>query len=652
MILEVLLALPIGDKYFYYKSTSLKENNLKIGQLININFRGKKQVGLIVGKPKRVNFNKPISEIEFVYNDLSFNEEILKSINFLSRYSCNSLSNIFKNFISGFNEKEDETSLPLNEFKTPELSNEQKRVLTKINKVGLSKFKAFTLSGITGSGKTRIYMYLVKEKLMKKFQCLIMVPEIILTKEWVKEISEDFGINTMVYHSSIKISEKHKIWGQVIKGKPILVIGTRSALFLPFKNLGIIIVDEEHDQSYKQEEKLIMNARDFAIVRAKNSGCPIILSSATPSIETMQNCVKGKFLIVEINKRINNTPLPSIKIVNMRKEKKLISDSLINQIKINIKNNHQSMIFINKRGYTSFVICKKCGFIKSCPNCDISLVLHNFGKRDSTLLCHHCSYNEFFKNYCSNCKSNNSLDFPGEGIEKIYQEVISTFPNSKNIFISSDSIKKSKNLNKILTDIKSNKVDIIVGTQILSKGHNFPFLKTVGIINIDNLLNDFDFRSSEKCFQQIIQVSGRAGRKNLAGNVIIQTLEPAHSVLQNCMSYSFKKFYNEELLKRKKNNHPPYSNFISLIIKSTNNNLAKKFSFLIVKNLSFIFKSISIYGPASAVISMKNKNYRHRILLKIKKDQSLQENVKNFLKNIKPPPLVKFYIDVDPVNFL
>ena len=321
MILEVLLTLPIGDKYFYYKSTSLKTNNLKIGQLINVNFRGKKQVGLIVGKPKRVNFNKPISEIEFAYNDLSFNEEILKSINFLSRYSCNSLSKIFKNFISGFNEKEDAPPLPLNEFKTPELSNEQKRVLTKINKVGLSKFKAFTLSGITGSGKTRIYMYLVKEKLMKKFQCLIMVPEIILTKEWVREISEDFGINTVVYHSSIKKSEKHKIWGCIIKGKPILVIGTRSALFLPFKNLGIVIVDEEHDQSYKQEEKLIMNARDFAIVRAKNSGCPIILSSATPSIETIQNCVKGKYLKVEINKRINNTPLPSIKIVDMRKEK-------------------------------------------------------------------------------------------------------------------------------------------------------------------------------------------------------------------------------------------------------------------------------------------------------------------------------------------
>ena len=303
----------------------------------------------------------------------------------------------------------------------------------------------------------------------------------------------------------------------------------------------------------------------------------------------------------------------------MRNEKKLLSNSLINQIKINIKNKHQTMIFINKRGYTSFVICKKCGFIKLCPNCDISLVLHNFGKKENALLCHHCSYNEIFKNYCSNCKSNNSLDFPGEGIEKIYQEVVSTFPNSRNIFISSDSIKKSKNLNNILTDIKSNKVDIIVGTQILSKGHNFPYLRTVGIINIDNLLNDFDFRSYEKCFQQIIQVSGRAGRKDFLGNVIIQTLEPDHSVLKNCMTYSFKKFYNEELVKRKINNHPPYSNFISLIIKSTNDNLAKKFGFLIVKNLRSKFKSLLIYGPAPAVISIKNKNYRHRILLKMRK---------------------------------
>ena len=654
MIIEVLLALPVVNKTFFYKSSFANKNNLRIGQIVKVTFRKKEFFGIIISFPKEINIKKELIEIEKSYENYFFNKEIIDSISFLSRYTCNSRSSILKSFLSGFKEtqkKNEITPLKYN-LKYPPLSTEQKKAVSQIKKKG-EFFKVISLNGITGSGKTRVYMYVVKEKLNKKKQCLILVPEKILTNEWISEIFNDFGIKAHVYHSSVRQSKRNEIWNQVILNKPLLLIGTRSSLFLPFKNLGIIIVDEEHDQSYKQEEKLILNSRDFAVVRAKNSNCPIILSSATPSIETIHNCQKQKFEEIKIKKRINNIPLPTIKIIDMRNEKSLISNQLISEIKLNLKNKDQTMIFINKRGYTSFTLCKSCGFVKLCPNCNVSLVLHNFlNEEKSFLLCHHCSYTEKFYNFCKECNTDGSISFPGEGIEKIYEEVQKNFPNSKNVFISSDTVKDSNNQKLELSKIIENKFDIIVGTQILSKGHNFPYLKTVGIINIDNLLNDFDFRSFEKCFQQIIQVSGRAGRINQQGNVLIQSIQPEHEVLKYCKNYSFENFYENELKRRKTNNQPPFTNLISLIISSTNNNKALNFSILISKNLKKQFQSILIYGPAPSVISLKNKKFRHRILLKLQKQKQRQDIIKNYLRKIKVPNEVKLYIDVDPLSFL
>ncbi len=654
MILEILLALPINDKTFFYKEKLLEKNKSKIGQIVSVKFRNKKQIGIVLKTPKAIDLDKKLSEIEDSYKNYFFNEEIIKSINFLSKYTCNSFSIILKNFLSGFNKNSQKLKLldHHHNFKLPVLSIEQRKALSDINEKNINTFSVLSLHGVTGSGKTRVYMSIVKEKLKKKFQCLILVPEIILTKEWVSEIFKDFGIRAEIYHSSITTKQKEKIWNHVILKKPILIIGTRSSLFLPFKNLGIIVVDEEHDPSYKQEDKLIINARDFAIIRAKNSDCPIILSSATPSVENVNNCRKKKFKEILMPKRVNDVPLPNIQIVDMKKEKNIISNKLIIQIEQNLNSKLQTMIFVNKRGYTSYILCKKCRFIKQCPNCNVSLVLHNFKDKESFLLCHHCSYREKFKNYCDNCQSENSIIFPGEGIEKIYEEIKKKFPKSRTIFISSDTVKNKKNLNSLLKKIINNEVDIIIGTQILSKGHNFPFLKTVGILNIDHFLNDFDFRSFEKCFQQIIQVSGRAGRKDKKGNVLIQTFQPKHLVFENCKNYSFKEFYDEEIKRRKRLEHPPFSNFISLIITSISDIKSRQFSNFLSNNLKKQFKQANIFGPAPAVISMKNKKFRYRLLIKLKKNFALQSNVKAFIKKFKVPSEIKLYIDVDPINFL
>ena len=654
MILEILLPLPINDKTFFYKEKLLEKNKPKIGQIVSVKFRNKEQIGIVLKTPNVIDLDKKLSEIEDSYKNYFFNEEIIKSINFLSKYTCNSFSIILKNFLSGFSKNSQKLELldHHHNFKLPVLSKDQRKALSDINGKNINTFNVLSLHGVTGSGKTRVYMNIVKEKLKKNFQCLILVPEIILTKEWVSEIFNDFGIRSEIYHSSIKTKQKEKIWNHVILKKPILVIGTRSSLFLPFKNLGIIVVDEEHDSSYKQEDKLIINARDFAIIRAKNSDCPIILSSATPSIENVNNCRKKKFKEIRMPKRVNDVPLPDIQIVDMKKEKNIISNKLIIQIEKNLNSKLQTMIFVNKRGYTSYILCKKCGFIKQCPNCNVSLVLHNFKDKESFLLCHHCSYREKFKNYCDKCHSENSIIFPGEGIEKIYEEIQKKFSKSRTIFISSDTVKKKKNLNSFLKKIINNEVDIVIGTQILSKGHNFPFLKTVGILNIDHFLNDFDFRSFEKCFQQIIQVSGRAGRKNQKGNVLIQTFQSKHLVFENCKNYSFKEFYDEEIKRRKRFEHPPFSNFISLIITSISDIKSRQFANFLSNNLKKQFKQANIFGPAPAVISMKNKKFRYRLLIKLKKNYALQSNIKAFIKKFKVPSEIKLYIDVDPINFL
>ena len=429
------------------------------------------------------------------------------------------------------------------------------------------------------------------------------------------------------------------------------IIGTRSALTLPFANLGVIIIDEEHDNSYKQNKQLILNFRDFAIVRARNSNCNIILSSATPSIETFLNVKTKKYEIVRLKKRVNKNVLPTIKILDSRKQKGLISDKLQQEIKSNISNNLQTLLFLNKRGYAPFVICKKCGVTKTCNNCSSSLTLHEFAeKKKSYLLCHYCNHKEYFEDSCKICNSINSLIFPGYGVEKVFEEVSNLFPEAKISLLSSDKV-KNKSLNKEIKDITENKVQIVIGTQIISKGHNFPFLKTVGILNIDSILNDFDFRSSEKAFQQITQVAGRAGRKDLKGEVFIQTYQPNHPVIKSSISSDYEWFVNYELNERRNNFLPPFSSFISIIINSVNENKAKNYGLNLRNLIKETFPDIILFGPSPSIIFKQNKTFRFRMLIKLKKNSKSGKIFKNFLTKIITPNGIKIHIDVDPINF-
>ena len=659
MIYEVLLPLPI-NKTFYYEGVKFNKEhkNLFKGSLVEVEFKKKVIVGVVVNFIKSTTLRKPLKEINKVLSPFFFNSEIMKSISFISQYSCNQSSMILKMFLSNFPVKESKTLLGQNKIikkikkKELKLNSDQEEVVRKIGAIPFKKFNVILLEGVTGSGKTRVYLHKVIEVINKGYQCLILVPEIILTTQWVRDVKNDFDINPTVYHSSIKKKIREEIWRKVNLNQEKLVIGTRSALFLPFSKLGLIVIDEEHDSSYKQEEQLIINARDFSIVRAKNSSCLVMLSSATPSLESSHNTMLKKYKHFKLHKRVNNVQLPNFKIIDMKKEKSIISNELTNSIKKNIDSNHQTLIFINKRGYSSFIICKKCGFSKVCEKCNTSLALHNHSKNKGYLLCHHCNYREVFKNSCQSCDHENTYIFPGLGIEKIAEEIAYKFPLAKKCILSSDIINSSSKFQTVLSDIVSNKVNIIIGTQLISKGHNFPSLKTVGIINIDNLINGFDFRSYERTFQQIVQVGGRAGRKNLQGEVFIQTLQPNHPVIKLCTKKKNNYFVDWELISRKENNLPPYSNYTSLIFFSKKEKLVIDFSSKIYDQINKKFKNIEIFGPAPAILYKKNSFFRYKILIKMKKNLILQKRVKNFFINIKCPRNLKLYIDVDPINFV
>ena len=654
MILEVLITLKINKSFFYKDSKNIK--NIKVGSIVEVEFNRKKQFGVVVALHKKVNFSGEIKEIKKFYENYFLSSEIIKSIYFISNYSCFPPSRILKLFISNLPKSKKnnfkETRYKFLENKYIPLNDEQILAVKKLKTKSSRSFEVFVLKGVTGSGKTRVYMKKVIQMIQNGLQCLVLVPEIILTNQWVDEISNEFNLYPEIYHSSITKKNRERVWYSSITGKPILVVGTRSSLFLPFSNLGLIVVDEEHDTSYKQEDQIIINIRDFAIVRAKNSNCQIILSSASPSIETIFNVSIKKYKQIELNKRINKKPLPVIKSIDMRGEKDLISDFLIRKIKSNIEKKYQTLLFINKRGYASFVICSQCGTSQICPNCNISLVLHEHAKnRGGYLLCHHCNYKKIFANKCENCNKTETLIFPGVGIEKIVEKAGQLFPNSKICVLSSDNKKKSKDFGILLEKIKKNEIDIIIGTQIISKGHNFPFIKTVGILNIDNSLNDFDFRSFEKTFNQITQVSGRAGRKGVKGEVFIQTFQPSHPVIKLSKKYDKKEYYNWEMKIRKKNLQPPFVNLISLIISSRNNYSAEKISKKIVQHLKKKSET-KILGPAPAIISKINNVYRYRILIKLEKNYKEHQKIKKILMNINEPQGINIHIDVDPLNFI
>lgn len=667
MIVKVLLGLPINKVFIYRVNEKSNKIPFKIGNLVEVDFRGSKKIGVIVGT-SNISSLKKIKNISKIFKSLIIKKQILSAIKFYSFYTCNRMSDLTKILLSNFNPKtltyridnEKGTIVKGEDFfekKLFKLNEQQKKSIQKIEKTGLNKFNVFVLDGVTGSGKTRVYLNLLSKISKSNFQCLILIPEIFLTKQWIQNFAQEFGFDPHIYHSSIKKTEKTNIWIGVATGKINLVVGTRSALFLPFIKLGLLVIDEEHDISYKQEEGVIFNSRDYGIVLAKNFNCPVILASATPSIETIFNCKVGKYKHISLKKRVKNLPLPKLNIIDMREGRKnkhsgWISKQLELEIKETLKEKKQTLLFLNKRGYAPVVICPLCGKSKICPKCDYSLVLHKNYKKYSNdyLTCHWCEYQELFDTFCNNCKKKSLISI-GPGIQKIFEETKNLFPNARVLMVSSDTISKKNHMEKVINSIISREIDIIIGTQIISKGHNFPDISTVGIINIDNQLKSFDIRSNEKIFQMLTQVAGRAGREYLSRGVFIQTFYPKDNLIKLCVKKTKEDFYNFELIKRKKNNEPPFCSLISLINQNKNLNLLQSQNEVLKQKLKK-FKNLSVYGPSpSPIFKIRNK-FRYRFLLKFSKDNKEKNVIKEMLLNLKNNKSLDIKIDVDPLSFI
>ncbi|GFQ66538.1 primosomal protein N' [Trichonephila clavata] len=493
-------------------------------------------------------------------------------------------------------------------------------------------------------------------------QVLILLPEIVLTSQLVNRVRGQISRNLVEWHSRLTPKTRRNNWLNIASGNAQIIIGARSALFLPYKNLKLIIVDEEHDSSFKQEQGIIYNARDMAIILAKFENIPIILSSATPLLETIHHVKSGNYNHVKLTKRFGGAELPLIKVVDMRNNKQWISSELFESIKQTIEKKQQVMLFLNRRGYAQLAVCKKCGYKISCLNCAVWLTYH---KKKNALLCHHCSYQLKLPEKCSDCQSEQSFSLYGVGIERLLEEMVKLIPNAKTAMISSDQ----KSVSNVIDLILKEEVNIIIGTQIIAKGHNFPKLTLVGVINADLSLENSDLRAAEKTYQLLHQVAGRSGRFNEKGMVIVQTNNPESSIIKALLHQKRDSFYEFELKSRREAKMPPFSRLIALIICGKNQIATQKAANEIVKsllrhpsssttciqekNVGADKKEFEILGPSPAAINFLNNKYRYRVLLKIhnKHSLSIQKKLKCWIENCNLNSSIAVIIDVDPVSF-
>ena len=548
--------------------------------------------------------------------------------------------------------------IKIEEYKQEKRKKKFKFILNKEQKKSLEDLKKFTntfnvslLQGVTGSGKTIVYFERVKEILNSGKQVLILLPEIFLTDQFKERFIEFFGFSPSIWHSKIGIKDKRKIWQAIIKGNLNLVIGARSSLILPFKNLGLIVLDEEHDPSYKQDEGVIYNARDMAIARASIENIPIHLVSAVPSLETFNNVKIKKYNHTRLISRYSNFPLPEAKVINLEKASlksdQFIANETLKLIEKFLKKKEQVLFFLNRRGYAPFLICKKCGFKHLCPNCSIYVTYH---KLINKLICHHCGTKVKKEKICEVSKQNCDFRMYGPGVEKIYDELKKLYPDKNIKIFSSDFLSKKNETETILKKIEKNEIDIIVGTQLISKGFNFPKLNCIVVVDGDFSGMGYDLRTTEKNIQLYNQLSGRAGRFSKKSLIIYQTLTPLNETLKDVLENDPEKFLNNELIIRKKKNLPPFSRLISLIVSSNLSQDSFRAAQEIKKKLTTI-QELEVLGPVDSPIFKIKKKYRTRLLLRSKNINLIQKKVGKVLQNLTISKKIKLTVDVDPINF-
>lgn len=536
--------------------------------------------------------------------------------------------------------------------KSATLSDDQQAVADRLKTaVEQGGYNASLLDGVTGAGKTEVYFEAVAEALRRDKQVLILLPEIALSNAFLDRFKSRFGCAPALWHSALPPGQRKATWRGVAEGHTRVIVGARSALFLPYNDLGLIIIDEEHDPAFKQEEGIIYNARDMAVVRAHLGKIPVVLVSATPSLETVHNAWSGRYDHLHLPDRFGGARLPDIHLIDLREDKPerqhFISPTLKNAIAETVQNGEQVLLFLNRRGYAPLTLCRTCGHRLNCPRCTAWLVEH---KKGSLLQCHHCGYNMKPPKACPECNDENSFAACGPGVERIIEEVKAYFPDARTMLLASDTAESNEKLREMLQDIRDRKVDIIVGTQIIAKGHHFPNLTLVGVIDADLGLNGGELRAAERTYQLLHQVAGRAGREEKKGTVYLQTFMPEHGIMRALAYEARDKFLEVEAHERKLADMPPYSRLAGIIVSGRDEaealHIAKELGRTAPQD-----QGIQTLGPAPAPFARLRGKYRFRLLVRADKDVNIQKQIGTWLDKIKLPSNVRVQVDIDPQNF-
>lgn len=540
------------------------------------------------------------------------------------------------------------------DFAPADFSPEQARAAeTMRGLVTAGGFQAALIDGVTGSGKTEVYFEAVAEVIRQGRQSLILMPEIALTGQFLDRFAQRFGVRPLEWHSELTPRTRARNWASIAAGEARVVVGARSALFLPYADLGLIIVDEEHDQAYKQEDGAHYHARDMAVVRASIAKIPIVLASATPSVETEVNARKGRYTRIPLPSRFGGQHMPQIEAIDLRREPpmrgRFISPRLAEQIGFAIERREQALLFLNRRGYAPLTLCRACGHRFACTICDAWLVDHRFRQR---LVCHHCGFSMPRPPACPHCGAEGSLVAVGPGVERLQEEAANLFPNARTMVLSSDLITSIETMRAELNEIAEGRVDIIIGTQLVAKGHNFPRLNLVGVVDADLGLSNGDPRAAERTFQLLNQVIGRAGRDQGRGVGFLQTHQPEHPVMKALVACDREAFYASEIDIRERTLYPPFGRLASLIISAGDRPTAEGFGRQLASAAPFD-ERVQVLGPAEAPLAVIKGRYRFRLLVKSVRGFDLSNYLRSWLaKGPKTKGNLKLEVDVDPQSFL
>ncbi len=539
------------------------------------------------------------------------------------------------------------------DFTQVELSPEQLEAADTLSTaVRDAKFAPFLLDGVTGSGKTETYFEPVAEALRMGRQVLVLLPEIALTENFLHRFEERFGVAPVLWHSSLKSTERRRAWRNVASGEAQVVVGARSALFLPFRKLGFIVVDEAHETSFKQEDGVRYNARDVAVMRAHFEGIPVVLASATPALESLQMAESGVYAKLDLPSRFGGAELPSIDLVDLTQEKPphgmWLAQRLVDGIAERLERGEQSLLFLNRRGYAPLTLCRNCGFRFQCPNCSAWLVEHRFTRR---LACHHCGHETPSPDRCPECGEPDCLVACGPGVERIADEIAERLPGARVFVATSDTLNSPGRAAAFIAQVEGGAIDVIVGTQLVTKGFHFPELTLVGVVDADLGLEGGDLRAGERTYQQVAQVAGRAGRGEKPGEVMIQTRHPEASVIAALAAGDRDAFYSVETEMRREAGAPPFGRWASIIISSEDEAEAREAARRIGDTRPQV-DDLMILGPAPAPMALLRGRYRYRLLMNARRSVQLQDVIRRWLGSLDHPPGVRVGVDIDPYSFV